>query len=109
MTLTNIDLNIIFKTALTYFIHVLLKSSQLSIIFFLHYYCYSALRISFLKDLNKISPQFALFSEDVFAKALLYDNPIFDENDNQEILETSFNSLLYHLSAIVCNNIKESL
>ena len=57
--------------------------------FFLHCHYYSALRISFLDDLNNISPQFALFPEDVFVKTLLYGNPILDENDNQEILETA--------------------
>ena len=31
-----------------------------------------------------ISPQVALFPEDVFVKTLLYGNPIFDENDNQK-------------------------
>ena len=44
--------------------------------------------LSFLNDLNNISPQFTLFPEDVFVKTLLYGNPIFDENDNQEIIET---------------------
>ena len=52
-----------------------------------HYY--SALRISFLNYLNNISPQFALLPEDVFVKILIYDNQTFDENQNQEILETS--------------------
>ena len=57
--------------------------------FLLHCHYFSALRISFLDDLNNISPQFALFPEDVFVKTLLYDKPMFDKNDNQEILETS--------------------
>ena len=87
--------------------------------FFLHCHYYSAFHISFLDDLNNISPQFTVFSEDVFVKTLLYGNPMFNENDNQEIPETSIrylidsirfsgrlNSLLYHLLAIVCNNIK---
>ena len=34
-----------------------------------------------------ISPQVALFPEDVFVKILLYGNPIFDENDDQKICE----------------------
>ena len=54
--------------------------------FFLHCHDYSALCIFFLNDLKNISPQFALLPEDVFVKTLLYGNPIFDENDNQEIL-----------------------
>ena len=54
--------------------------------FFLHCQYYSALCISFLDDLNNISPQFALFPEDMFVKTLLYGNPMFHENDNQEIL-----------------------
>ena len=52
------------------------------------------LRISFLDDLNNISPQFALFPEDMFVKTLLYGNPMFDENDNQETLETSIRYIL---------------
>ena len=75
-----IDLNRILKTELTHFVHVLLKSSQLSI-FYLRCYYYSALRISFLNDLNDISPKFALLPEDVFVKTLLYGNPAFDESD----------------------------
>ena len=62
--------------------------------FFLHCHYYSALRISFLDNLNNISPQFALFPEDVFVKTLLYGNLMFDENDNQEILETSIRYIL---------------
>ena len=62
--------------------------------FFLHCHYYSALRISFLDDLNNISPQFALFPEDMFVKTLLYGNPMFDENDNQEILETLIRYIL---------------
>ena len=62
--------------------------------FFLHCHYYSALRISFLNDLDNISPQSALFPEDVFVKTLLYVNPILDENDNQEILETSIRYIL---------------
>ena len=62
--------------------------------FFLHYHYYSALCISFLNDLNNISPQFALFPEDVFVKTLLYGNPMFDENGNQEILRTSIRYIL---------------
>ena len=57
-----------------------------------HYY--SALHISFLDDLNNISPQFTLFPEDMFVKTLLYGNQTFDENDNQEILETSVRYIL---------------
>ena len=62
--------------------------------FFPHCHYYSALRISFLNDLNNISPQFALFPEDVFVKTLLYGNPMFDENGNQEILGTSIRYIL---------------
>ena len=62
--------------------------------FFLHCLYYSALRISFLNDLNNILPQFALFLQDVFIKTLLSGNTIFDENDNQEILETSIRYIL---------------
>ena len=62
--------------------------------FFLHCHYYSALRISFLNDLNNISPQFALFPEDVFVKTLLYGNPVFDENGKQEILGTSIRYIL---------------
>ena len=114
-----IDLNRILKTELTHFVHVLLKSSQLSI-FYLRCYYYSALRISFLNDLNDISPKFALLPVDVFVKTLLYGNPIFDESDCQKILETSIRyildskdlvevlyNFLYHLFAIVLNNIKK--
>ena len=36
-----------------------------------------------------MSPQFALFPEDAFVKTLLFGNPMFDENNNQEILGTS--------------------
>ena len=60
----------------------------------MHCHYYSALRISFLNDLNNISPQFALFPEDVFVKTLLYGNPIFDQNDDQEILETLIRYIL---------------
>ena len=45
--------------------------------------------MTFLNDLNNISPQFALFHEDVSVKTLLYGNPMFDENDSQKIRETS--------------------
>ena len=62
--------------------------------FFLPCHYYSALRISFLNDLSNISPQFALFPEGVFVKTLLYGNLMFDENDNQEILETSIRYIL---------------
>ena len=61
--------------------------------FFLHCH-YSSLRISFLDDLNNISPQFILFPEDVFVKTLLHGNPMFDENDNQKILETLIRYIL---------------
>ena len=61
--------------------------------FFLNCHFYLALRISFLNDLN-ISPQFALFPEEVFVKTLLYSNPMFDENDNQKILETSIRNII---------------
>ena len=44
--------------------------------------------MSFLDDLNNISTQFALFPEDVCVKTQFYGNPMIDENDNQEILET---------------------
>ena len=57
--------------------------------FFLRCHYFSALRVSFLNDLNNISSQFALFPYDVFVKTLLYGNPIFDKNDNREIFETS--------------------
>ena len=63
--------------------------------FYLHYHYYSALCISFLNDLNNISPQFTLFPDDVFIKALLYGNPMFYENDNEEILETSIRYILH--------------
>ena len=62
--------------------------------FFLHCHYYSALIISFLNDLNNISPQFALFLEVVFVETLLYGNPVFDENDNQEIFETLIRYIL---------------
>ena len=62
--------------------------------FCLHCHYYPALRISFLKDLNSISPQFSLLPEDVFLKTLLYGNLIFDENDNQKILEISIRYIL---------------
>ena len=57
--------------------------------FFLHCHYYSVFHITFLNDLNNISPQFALFHEGVSVKTLLYGNPMFDENDSQKILETS--------------------
>ena len=57
--------------------------------FFLHCHYYSVFHITFLNDLNNISPHFALFHEDVSVKTLLYGNPMFDENDSQKILETS--------------------
>ena len=94
VTLTKIDLNIILKTALTHFVHVLLKSSQLSIssctVIIIQYSVF----LSFSNDLVIISPQFALHPEDVFVKTLLYGNPIFDENGNQEMLETSIKYIL---------------
>ena len=62
--------------------------------FFLHCHYYSVLCISFLNNLNNISPQFALFPEDVFIKTLLYGNPMFDENDSEKILETSIRYIL---------------
>ena len=62
--------------------------------FFLRCYYHSGLRIFFLNDLNNISPQFALFPEDVFVKTPLYGNPIFHKNDNQEILEASIRYIL---------------
>ena len=55
---------------------------------------FRALRISFLDDLDNISPQFALFPEDVFVRTLLYGNPMFDENENQEILKTLIRYIL---------------
>ena len=63
--------------------------------FFLHCHYYSALHISFLNDLNNISPQLALHPEEVFVKTLLYRNPIFDESDNHKILETSKRYILH--------------
>ena len=60
--------------------------------FFLHCHYYSALHISFLNDLNNISPQ--LLPDKVFAKTLYYENPIFDESDNRKILETSIRYIL---------------
>ena len=62
--------------------------------FFLHCHYYSARPISFLNDLNNILLQFALFPKDVFVKTLLSGSPIFDENDNQKIFETSIRYIL---------------
>ena len=52
----------------------------------MHCYYYSALCISFLNDLKKTPPQFALFPADVFVKTLVYGNPIFEEGDNHKVL-----------------------
>ena len=75
----------ILRNALTHVVQVLLlKSSQLSI--------FPALPLLFSTPyffLELFKPQFTLFPEDVFVKVLLYGNPIFDENDNREVLETS--------------------
>ena len=65
--------------------------------FFPNCHHYSSLRISFLNDLNNISLQFALLPKDVFVKTLLYGNPVFDENENQKILQTSIRYILYKL------------
>ena len=54
--------------------------------FFLHCHYYPAFRISFINELNNISPQFELLPEYVFVKTLLYGNPIFNESDNHEML-----------------------
>ena len=56
--------------------------------------CQFSTLYSFLDDLNNILPQFALFLEDMFVKTLLFGNPMFDENGNQEILGTSIRYIL---------------
>ena len=90
---TNTYLNIILKIALTHFVLGLLKQSQVSI--------FPALPLLFsspyffLNDLNNISPQFLLLPEDVFVKTLLYGDPVFDESDNQNILQTSIRYILH--------------